>query len=150
MANSATLNLVTVQGEGLRFSVSSGSGHTTTTDSGAGMIAPSPVELLLVALAGCTSMDVISILRKKRQQVTAYAIDIKGERRTEHPKSYTKIEIVHRFGGHDLDHEAIAHAIHLSHTRYCSVQASLDPAIEVSNRFEVVESGGPVPGAGTE
>jgi putative redox protein len=143
MANSATLILETVQGEGLRFGATSGSGHPATTDSGAGMIAPSPIEMLLVSLAGCTSMDVISILRKKRQQVTAYRVLIRGERREEHPKSFTKIELVHHFTGHDLSHEAIAHAIHLSHTRYCSVQASLNPAIEVTHRFEVVADGVP-------
>lgn len=143
MANSAKLTLVTVEGEGLRFSASSGSGHSTVIDSGAGMIAPSPVEMLLVALAGCTSMDVISILRKKRQQVTGYEVDIRGDRRQEHPKSFTHIEIVHRFTGHDLSAEAIARAIELSHTRYCSVQASLDPAIEVHNRFEIVTEGQP-------
>jgi putative redox protein len=141
MANSAKLTLVTVEGEGLRFSASAGSGHPTVVDSGAGMTAPSPVEMLLVALAGCTAMDVISILRKKREQVSAYEVEIRGDRRTEHPKSFTHIEIVHRFTGRDLGPEAIAHAIDLSHSRYCSVQASLNPAIEVTNRFEIVAEG---------
>ena len=143
MANSANLRLVTVAGEGLRFGVTTGSGQSTVIDSGTGMIAPSPVEMLLVALASCTAMDVISILRKKRQQVTAYEIAIRGERRPEHPRSYTHIEIGHHFTGHDLSPEAIAHAIDLSHHRYCSVQASLDPAIEVTNRFEIVAGGAP-------
>jgi putative redox protein len=138
MANSAKLTLVSVAGEGLRFSASCGSGQTSMLDSGAGMIAPSPIEMLLASLAGCTAMDVISILRKQRQQVTSYEVDIHGERRPEHPKSFTRIEIVHRFTGRDLDPAAITRAIDLSHTRYCSVQASLDPAIEVLNRFEIV------------
>ena len=80
-------------------------------------------------------------LRKQRQQVTGYELDIRGDRRQEHPKSFIRIEIVHRFTGRDLDPDAIAHAIDLSHTKYCSVQASLDPAIEVTNRFEIVPEG---------
>ena len=138
MPNTAKLTLVTVEGEGLRFDVSTGSRQTTVVDSGPGMIAPSPVELLLVALASCTAMDVIAILRKKRQQVTAYEVDARGERRQEHPRAYTRIEIVHRLSGRELSPEAIAHAIELSHTKYCSVSASLNPGIAVANRFEIV------------
>ncbi len=137
MANSATLTLFEPSGEGLRFDCLAGSGKSTTLDSGPQMIAPSPIEALLIALAGCTAMDVISILRKKRQQVTAYTVDIQGERRTEHPKAYTSIHIMHRFRGRALDAGAIAHAIDLSHTKYCSVQGTLDPAIPVTNEFEI-------------
>ena len=137
MANSATLTLVEPSGDGLRFDCLAGSGKSSSIDSGPQMIAPSPVEALLIALAGCTAMDVIAILRKKRQQVTAYTVDIQGERRTEHPKGYTSIQLMHRFRGRALDAGAIAHAIELSHTKYCSVQASLDPAIPVVNEFEI-------------
>src|SRR5438128_357669 len=137
MPNTAKLTLVSVDGEGLQFAASTGSGQSTVIDSGSGMVAPSPIELLLVALATCHGMDVISILRKKRQRVTGYTIDIRGERRAEHPKAFTSIEIMHRFSGHDLSAEAIVRAIELSHDKYCSVQASLDPAIQVTNRFEI-------------
>src|SRR5262245_63770843 len=108
MPNSAKLTLVTVDGDGLRFDALTGSGHRAVIDSGAGSIAPSPVEMLLVSLAGCQAMDVISILRKKRQQVTAYDVDVAGERRDQHPRSFTRIEIVHRLTGHDLSREAVA------------------------------------------
>jgi putative redox protein len=138
MSNSAKLTLVTVEGEGLRFDASTGDGHRTLTDSGAGSIAPSPVELLLVAVAGCVAMDVISILRKKRQCVTAYEVEVHGERREQHPRRFTRIEILHRVTGFDLSAEAIARAIELSHTKYCSVQATLDPSVPVTNRFEIV------------
>ncbi len=141
MPNTAKLTLETVEGEGLRFGVATGSGQTTRVDSGAGMIAPNPVEMLLVSLAACHAMDVISILRKKRQRVTAYEVEARGDRREDHPKRYTNIEIVHRLTGHDLAPEAIAHAIELSHTRYCSVQACLSPEIAVTNRFEIVPAG---------
>jgi putative redox protein len=145
MSNTAKLTLVTVDGERLRFDATAGSGQATVVDSGPGMVAPSPVEMLLVSLAGCTAMDVISILRKKRQRVARYDVEIRGERRPEHPKAFTHIEIVHRLHGHELSDEAIAHAIDLSHTKYCSVQASLDPAIVVVNRHEIVAVEAPGP-----
>jgi len=138
MPNSAVLRLVTVEGEGLRFEAATESGHVAVLDSGPGRIATSPIELLLISLAGCHAMDVISILRKKQQRVTAYTVHIRGDRRTEHPKSFTSIEIVHRVTGHDLEASAVAHAIELSRTKYCSVTASLDPAIVVRNTFEIV------------
>ena len=145
MPNSAKLTLVTVTGEGLRFDATFGSGHATVIDSGVAKTAPSPVEMLLVSLAGCTAMDVISILRKKRQRVTGYDVEVHGERRAEHPRGFTRIEVVHRFRGHDLSPEAIAHAIDLSHTKYCSVQASLDPGIVVINRHEIIPDDTPAP-----
>ena len=106
------------------------------TDSGPGTTAVSPVDLLLVALGGCGAMDVISLLRKKRQDVTAYEVFVQGERRPEHPRSFTRIEIVHRVTGRDLSPAAIADAIRLSETKYCSVQASLDHSIDIRSRFE--------------
>ncbi|HTM57560.1 MAG TPA: OsmC family protein [Candidatus Udaeobacter sp.] len=123
--------------EGLRMRVTYGDGKNATLDSGAGSVAPDPVETLLAALGGCHAMDIISILRKKRQDVTAYRVDVTGERRTEHPRSFTRIEMVHRLKGHDLSPGAIAEAIRLSETKYCSVRFSLDPAIAVVNRFEI-------------
>jgi putative redox protein len=102
------------------------------------MVAPSPVEMLLVALGGCHAMDVIAILRKRRQRVTGYEVEVAGERRDAHPRAFTRIEILHRLRGRDLSPRAIEDAIHLSHTKYCSVQASLDPGIVVTNRYEVV------------
>jgi putative redox protein len=137
MSNTMTLNLETVEGSGLRFRGRAGSGTEMVTDSGPGMVAPSPIEALLLALGGCEGMDVISILRKKRQAVTAYEVAVSGERQTEHPRRYTKIEIVHRFTGRDLNPAAIDEAIRLSATKYCSVHASLANDIEIVNRFEI-------------
>ncbi len=152
MPNTARLILETVAGEGLRFRASTGSGQQTLVDSGRPMIAPSPTELLLVSLAGCMAMDVIAIMRKKRQQVSGYEIDIQGERRADPPRSFTRIDIVHRLFGTDLSREAAERSIELSMTKYCSVGASLDPAIEVTNRVELASVGAaggapPNPGA---
>ena len=138
MSNTATLTLETVEGSGLRFGCRAGGGTQTSIDSGPDPMAPSPVEMLLVALGGCGAMDVIGILRKQRQAVSGYRVQVTGWRREEHPRAFTRIEIVHRLNGRDLSPEAIEEAIRLSDTKYCSVHASLSPEIEIESRYEIV------------
>ena len=138
MSSTAELVLETVQGNGLRFKVTAGSGTEMTLDSGPGMVAPSPVEVLLAALGGCGAMDVISILRKKRQAVVGYEVSVSGERRNEHPRAFTRIEIVHRVRGRSLSPAAIEEAIRLSDTKYCSVHASMSKEIEIRSRYEIL------------
>ncbi|MCI0488250.1 MAG: OsmC family protein [Blastocatellia bacterium] len=99
--------------------------------------APTPVELVLIALGGCMGADVVSILKKKRQRVTSYEIEVRGLRRDEHPRIYTSIEVIHRFRGHQIDAKAVARAIELSETKYCSVSAMLAAAVEISTRYEI-------------
>jgi putative redox protein len=135
----AQLQLLSVDGAGLRFEATNHRGQKLVLDSGAGAIAFDPMQALAAALGACTGMDVISILRKKRQHVTAYAIDVDGDRREEHPRAYTSIEIVHRLRGKALDPTAVDDAIRLSTTRYCSVAASLAPGIPIHSRFELAE-----------
>ena len=136
MSESAHLELKTID-SGMQFSVQMASGQRMTIDSGPGTHDPNPMHALLAALGACHAMDIISILRKKRQRVTAYQVDLTGERRAEHPKSYTRIEIVHRLRGHELSAAAVEEAMRLTETRYCSVHFSLDPKIEVRSRFEL-------------
>ena len=137
MANSVKLTLETVE-RGLRFSAVVPNGLKTVVDSGQGRVAMSPIEMLLVSLAGCCGMDVIEILRKKRQQVTGYEIEVSGERRAEHPRSYTRIDVLHRLRGRDLSAAAVQQAVELAHSKYCSVQGTIDPAVTVVNRFEIL------------
>jgi putative redox protein len=101
--------------------------------------APSPVELLLVALGSCTATDVASILAKKRQHVTSYIVEVSGTRRDEHPRSYTSMRVHHILTGKSISAKAVAHAIELSETRYCSVAATLRPAVEIQTSFEIIE-----------
>jgi putative redox protein len=82
---------------------------------------------------------VISILRKKRERVTGYHVEVRGERRAEHPRSYTRIEVRHVLRGHGLSERAVAQAIELSDTKYCSVAATLRPAAEIVTSYEIVE-----------
>ena len=101
--------------------------------------APSPVELLLVALGSCTATDVAGILAKKRQQVTKYIVEVSGVRRDEHPRSYTSMKVHHILTGKALSSKAVADAIKLSDTKYCSVAATLRPAVEIQTTFEIIE-----------
>ena len=107
-------------------------------DSGPDVRDPSPIQSLLASVGACTAMDVISILRKKRQNVTSYELEVEGDRREEHPKSFTKFAIVHRFRGGDLSPAAIEEAIRLSETKYCSVIATLRPGVPVTSRYEIL------------
>jgi putative redox protein len=92
------------------------------------------------ALGGCTAMDVISILRKKRQQVTDYEVEVVAERRLDrHPRIFTRMEVIHRLRGRGLNPAAVAEAIELSETRYCAVHAMLGHAVAITSRFEITE-----------
>ncbi len=101
--------------------------------------AATPMELLLIALGSCTAVDVISILHKKRARVTSYRVEVKGQRRDEHPRSYTRMEVRHILRGHKLSEKAVAQAIELSETKYCSVAATLRPAAEIVSSYEIIE-----------
>lgn len=101
--------------------------------------APSPVELLLVALGSCTATDVASILKKKRQHVTSYMVEVSGERRTEYPRSYTSMKVHHIVTGRAISAQAVAQAIELSETKYCSVSDTLRPKVEIQSTFEIIE-----------
>jgi putative redox protein len=101
--------------------------------------APSPVELLLVALGSCTATDVASILAKKRQHVTSYIVEVSGQRREEHPRGYTSMKVHHIVAGKSVSPKAVAQAIELSETKYCSVAATLRPTVEIQSTFEIIE-----------
>ena len=101
--------------------------------------APTPVELLLVSVAACTAVDVVSIMEKKRQNVTDYKVEITGERREDHPRSFTKMHVHHIVYGRDVSEQALAHAIELSDTKYCSVAATVRPTVEILTSFEIFE-----------
>ncbi|MGI9107111.1 MAG: OsmC family protein [Pyrinomonadaceae bacterium] len=116
------------------------SGHAQTLDTNHERSrAATPMELLLLALGSCTAVDVISILRKKRERVTDYRVEVRAERRDEHPRKYTRFEVRHIVRGHGVSEKAVAQAIELSETKYCSVAATLSPAAEIISSFEIQE-----------
>lgn len=116
---------ISLDGDGLRFVARSGSGHEIVLDDSRGDSGMRPAELIPIAVAGCTAMDVISILRKKRQDVTRYEVRASGLQQDAHPNAFTRIDVVHAVDGVALDLEAVRRAIELSATRYCSVGATL-------------------------
>ena len=97
---------------------------------------PGPKETLLAALAGCTSMDVASILRKKRQAAEAYEISVSGESADEHPRRFVAITVEHRVGG-DVAPEALRRSIELSATRYCPIVAMLSASCTIEHRYRL-------------
>src|SRR5712691_2276110 len=120
MSEHGALHLRSVAGDGLRFeAVFSTGAHVI--DSGDAPAGPNPVQTLLASLAACEAMDVISVLRKQRQKVTAYEVLTSGERAADHPRRYTAIELVHRVTGQGVQLKAVEEAVRLSVEKYCSV-----------------------------
>jgi putative redox protein len=93
-----------------------------------------PMELLATALAGCTSMDVISILQKMRQPLESLRVEVHGEKADEHPKRFVSLDVVYHLKG-ALDEKKVQRAIELSETKYCSVAATLRPSVSISSRY---------------
>jgi len=116
----------------------SGHAQAIETDSTRASAA-TPMELLLIALGSCTGVDVISILKKKRQQVSEYRIEVSGERREEFPRSFTRLNVKHIVIGHGVSEQAVAQAIKLSDQKYCSVAATLRGSAEIVTSYEIVE-----------
>jgi putative redox protein len=97
-----------------------------------------PLELLLVGLAGCTGMDVISILAKKRQEVTSFEVRVHAERAPDHPKVFTRIEVDYILRGNGLDEGAVKRAAELSETKYCAAMATLRMAAPIVTRVSIL------------
>jgi len=109
----------------------------TKKEAGGSEAGSTPKELLLMALAGCTSMDVILILKKKRSPVVAYECNVKGVEREEHPKIFTDIHIEYVFYGDGIKPEDVERAIDLSKTKYCSVSAQLAASAKITHSYRI-------------
>ncbi|MBK8900937.1 MAG: OsmC family protein [Anaerolineaceae bacterium] len=119
MSNEKTAKVVW-SGNDLLFRGTLGSGYQFDLSSHAGEAAGSPMEFLLAGVAGCTAMDVISILQKMRQKVHDFSVEICGVRAEQHPKVYTEVDIVYVVRGEAINEDNVARAIELSETIYCS------------------------------
>ncbi|WP_038070344.1 OsmC family protein [Thermus scotoductus] len=102
---------------------------------------PRPMELLLMALGACTAYDVVDIMKKKKQPLGRYRVEVEGIRAETHPRRYTHITVTHIASGPNVTLEALERAAHLSHTKYCSVSASLNAEITVKVVLEPWEEG---------
>lgn len=103
--------------------------------------APTPLEMLLVSVAACTGADVASIMEKKRQDIREYVIEVTGTRVADFPRKFVKFHIHHIVRGHNVSEQALAHAIELSDTKYCSVAATVRPTAEITTSYEITEVG---------
>lgn len=128
---------------GMSFLAQTPSAHQVTIDvdpaSGGTAGGPEPLELLLIALGSCTGMDVISILRKKRQAVSHYSVNVFANLAEEYPKTYTDIMVEHVVEGRNIDPKAVARSIELSITKYCPVHALLARATRVEHVYRVLD-----------
>lgn len=133
---------VTWQG-GMQFEGTSDSGHTLVLDSapevGGANNGFRPMELMAISLAGCTAMDVISILRKKRQEITSFEVIVEAPRAQEHPHVFTAMEITYVLRGKGIDPAAVERAMQLSEDKYCPAQAMLRKAAPISLKYEIIE-----------
>ena len=111
----------------------------TTVEQGGDNSGFRPMELILLGLAGCTAMDVISILEKKRQKVTNFEVLVNGERSDDHPKVYTNILLEFVVTGENVDPVAVARSIELSETKYCSAYAMLSKAAKIEHKITVLQ-----------
>jgi putative redox protein len=116
------------------------SGHAQVIDvKGDRRSAHNPVEMLLVAVAACTAADVISILLKKRQDVTDYDVEVTGTRAEEHPRKFLTFHVHHIVHGRNVSDKAVADAVELSDTKYCSVAATVRPTATITTSFEIID-----------
>ena len=124
---------------GMSFHLETGTGHALTMD-GDHLAGPSPMEVLLVSLAGCSGISVISILQKKREDVTHYAIHVQGLRAETYPRVFVEITVEHIVTGHHVQTQSVERAIELAETRYCGVSIMLNKATQLKHTYRIFEA----------
>jgi putative redox protein len=136
----AKVTLTQPQSERRQFVARTGRGHNLLIDDKDGGTGPTPIELVAAGLAGCTAFDVISILRKKREQVTAYEVLIEADQAHQPPTVFTEVRIRHVITGRGVNPKAVQDAIHLSEEKYCSVGAMIAKTAKITATFEIHEA----------
>lgn len=126
-----------------RYIGEANSHHAIVMDTSGEKTASTPMELVLIALCGCTASDVVGILRKKRERFTHLEVRAEGERASAYPAVYTEIKLLYRVGG-KVSHKAVEDAVRLSKEKYCSVSAMLEKTakISVEIQYDEISSGG--------
>jgi len=127
----------------MTFVAESESGHGVIIDSspevGGRNLGPRPMEMVLMGMGGCTAIDVVSILRKARQQVTDCVVELSAERAETVPKVFTEIHVHYVITGHKLSEKSVARAVSLSADKYCSVSRMLANSVEITHDYQIVE-----------
>lgn len=98
-----------------------------------------PMELILLGVAGCTAIDIVNILSKKRKHLTDFRVEVQGKRAEDHPKIYTEITIEYQLWGQDLDKKSVEQAIALSEEKYCSASAMLAKSAVITSEYNIFE-----------
>ncbi len=129
--------------DGLQFVGQADSGHAIVMDGdadvGGNNTGLRPMELLLIGMGGCSGMDIVSILKKKREIVTDVEINVNGKKAEDYPQKFTDIDIEFVVKGRNLSDEAVKRAVQLSMDRYCSVKATLEGTAKITYRYKIVE-----------
>ncbi|MBN2694689.1 OsmC family protein [bacterium] len=133
-----------VQGRGMSLMAKADSGHWVVMDGpeefGGSAAATKPLELMLMGLAGCTGMDVISILQKKRVKLEDFRMEVTTDRVEQHPKVFTEINIHFKIYGKNIKEKDVTRAIELSSDTYCAASAMLKKAVPITTSFEIIET----------
>mgnify|MGYP000888027824 CR=1 FL=1 len=129
--------------ENLSFDATANSGFIvplgTSVEHGGNADGSSPMELVLMALGGCSAMDVVSIMKKKQQDVTAFEIKVHGDRVEAHPRVFNHIEMEYIVTGRNLDASAVNRAVELSVTKFCSVYGMLSKVVDIQHKVTILE-----------
>ncbi len=130
-------------GEGLQFVAQADSGPAIVMDGdakfGGANSGPRPMELLLMGVGGCSGMDIVSILKKKREVMTGLEINVNGTKAKDYPQRYTEIEIEFVVRGKGISEEAVKRAVELSMDKYCSVKATLEGSAKINYSYRIEE-----------
>ena len=139
MTNTAKVSWV----DGALFVAEGGSGHTITMDGAADIggrnLASRPMEVMLMGMGGCTAIDVVSMLKKQRQDIESVEVALVGERAEEHPKVYTEVRVVYTVRGRKLNRALVERAVSLSDEKYCSATAMFKKTAKVTHEVVLVE-----------
>jgi putative redox protein len=131
--------------DGIALAGVSNSNHWVTMDGpenfGGHSAGPRPMELVLMGVAGCAAMDVLSILRKKRAELNGFNMEVEAERTEEHPQVFTRIKLNYIFSGKNIQPSDIERSIELTEEKYCGATAMLKGAVEIIHNYRIVESG---------
>ncbi len=129
--------------DGLQFVGEAASGHAIVMDGdrevGGRNTGARPMEMLLIGLGGCSGMDVVSILKKKKQEINGVEIKVKGEKAENYPKKFTDIDIEFIVRGRNVSEDAVKRAVELSMEKYCSVKATLEGSAKVTWSYKIIE-----------
>jgi putative redox protein len=123
--------------EKMQFVGQAGDSPSVFIDTNDGKTGPTPMEMVLMGVAGCTAIDVIHIMNRRRAEVTGFQVNVTGERAEDHPKRYTRILIEYVLEGKGITSKDVERAIELSTTKYCSATASMNAQVETSYRIAI-------------